>query len=77
MTGLGDIGTGKLIFDEGVVYQLSDERFIFNLMNFPKYDCFEMTNFFDILNKSYSLIEGVGENGGYNAQIMMSRLLKN
>lgn len=49
-------------------------KFIFNLMNFPKHSCFEMTNLFDILKKNYKLIEGVGENGGYHAQVFMSSL---
>lgn len=72
--GMQDIGTGKAIYDEGVVYEMSDEKFIFNLMNFQKHSCFDMTNLFDILNKSYTLIEGVGKEGGYHAQILMSRL---
>lgn len=55
--GLKDIGTGKIIFDEGVVYELSDDKFIFNLLNFPKHSCFSMTNIFDILDKQYKLIE--------------------
>ena len=49
--GLPDIGTGKIVFDEGVVYEMSDDKFIFDLMNFPKHACFQMTNIFDILNK--------------------------
>jgi hypothetical protein len=73
--GFKDIGTGRANFDEGVVYELSDEKFIFNLMNFEKHSCYEMTNIFDILNKSYSLVDGVGKYGGYHAQILISRLL--
>ena len=72
--GMKDIGTGKLTFNEGVVYEMSDDKFIFNLMNFPKHACFKMTNFFDILTKKYVLIEGVGENGGYHGQMLFSRL---
>lgn len=72
--GLKDIGTGKITFDEGVVYELSDDKFIFNLLNFPKHPCFNMTNIFDILDKRYKLIEGVGEDGGYHGQLMMTRL---
>ena len=34
--GLADIGTGKAEYDEGSVYELSDEKFIFNLMNFER-----------------------------------------
>ena len=72
--GLKDIGTGKITFDEGVVYELSDDKFIFNLLNFPKHPCFNMTNIFDILDKRYKLIEEVGEDGGYHGQLMMTRL---
>ena len=74
LMGMKDIRTGKITFDEGVVYEMSDDKFIFNLMNFPKHSCFEMTNLFDILKKNYKLIEGVGENGGYHAQVFMSSL---
>lgn len=75
LLGMPDLGTGKALFDQGVVYELSDEKFIFNLMNFEKHDSFPMTNIFDILNKKYILVEGVGEDGGYHGQILMSRLL--
>ena len=51
LMGLPDIGTGKIVFDEGVVCEMSDDKFIFDLMNFPKHACFQMTNIFDILNK--------------------------
>lgn len=75
LMGMKDIGTGKITFNEGIVYELSDDKFIFNLMNFPKHSCFNMTNIFDILNKQYTLIEGVGQDGGYHGQILMTRLL--
>lgn len=74
--GLKDIGTGKAVFDEGVVYELSDDKFIFNLMNFPKHSCFEMTNIFDILKKNYTIVKGCGADGGYHAQILLQRLLQ-
>ncbi len=71
--GFQDISTGKLQWDEkGVVYELSDDKFIFNLMNFEKHDEFEMNNIFDILKKKYSLVEGnSNESGGYHGQIML------
>lgn len=75
LLGLKDIGTGKANFDEGVVYELSDDKFIFNLMNFERHKCYPMTNIFDILNKSYTIVEGVGEYGGYHASILLPRLL--
>lgn len=75
LMGFGDLGTGKITYDEGVVYEFSDEKFIFNLMNFPKHDSFKMTNFFDILNNHYTIVEGCHDDiGGYHAMIMMSRL---
>lgn len=77
LLGLNDIGTGKATFDEGVVYELSDDKFIFNLMNFEKHSCFLMTNIFDILNRNFALVKGVGSDGGYHAQIFMSRLFQN
>lgn len=73
LMGMKDIRTGKIIYDDGVVYEMSDDKFIFNLMNFPKHACFEMTNLFDILKKNYKLIEGVGESGGYHAMLFLSK----
>lgn len=73
--GMPDLETGKIIFDEGMVYEMSDDKFIFDLMNFPKHSCFQMNNVFDILNKDYSLIEGTGKNGGYHALVLENRLL--
>lgn len=69
-----DFGTGKAEYDEGIVYEFSDEKFIFNLMNFEKHECYEMTNIFDILKKNYKLTVGVGKDGGYHASILMCRL---
>lgn len=74
LLGLKSLETGKVEFDEGVVYELSDDKFIFNLMNFTKHDCFEMTDIFEILNQTYNIVQGVGENGGYHASILMTSL---
>lgn len=71
-----DIQTTKLNFDEGVVYELTDDKFIFNLMNFDKHEIFKMNNIFDILDAKYKLIIGAGEDGGYHAQALMSNLFK-
>lgn len=76
LMGFSDIKTGSIRFDEGTVYELSDEKFVFNLMDFQKHSCFEMTNIFDICNKNYKLIIGAGESGGYHAQILMSTIFK-
>lgn len=73
--GLKDLQTGKAVFSEGVVYELSDEKFISNIMNFEKHSCYDMTNIFDILKKSYAIVEGVGEYGGYHASILLPKLL--
>ena len=72
--GMKSLDTGKETFDEGVVYEFSDDKFIFNLMNFEKHDCFPMTNIFEILNKNYTLVQGVGEMGGYHGQMLMAKL---
>lgn len=74
LIGMKDIRTGRIEFDEGVVYELSDDKFIYDLMNFEKHSCFEMTNLFDILKKDYMLVKGVGDDGGYHAQILMTSL---
>ena len=76
LLGYKDIGTGKVQFEEGVVYELSDDKFIFDLMNFTKHSCFVMTNIFDILKKDYTIVKGTGQDGGYHAQILMSRLFR-
>lgn len=76
MLGFADIATGKVDFEEGVVYEMSDDKFIYNLMNFPKHECYEMTNIFEILNKNYRLVEGVGKNGGYHSQIFMTNMFQ-
>ena len=76
LMGLADIQTGMLSFNEGIVYELSDEKFIFDLMNFPKHDGYKMTDIFDIYNSNYQLVTGVGEYGGYHAQILMNNLFK-
>lgn len=72
--GMKSLDTGKETFNEGVVYEFSDDKFIFNLMNFEKHDSFPMTNIFEILNKHYTLIQGVGKTGGYHAQMLMAKL---
>ena len=75
--GLNSIETGKLEFDDGTVYELSDEKFIFDLMNCKIHRGYKMTNMFDILTVNYELVTGVNEIGGYHGQIMMLKLLSN
>ena len=75
LMGYADIGTGKEIFNEGIVYEFSDDKFIFNLLNFEKHSCFDMTNIFDITKKNFSIVEGANDpTGGYHGQILLGRL---
>lgn len=77
LMGFKDLSTGKLTFDEGVVYEFSDDKFIFNLMNFEKHSCYPMSNILDILSKNYNIIEGVGSDGGYHFQILFGKMFEN
>lgn len=72
-----DMQTEKLNYDDGVVYHLSDDKFIFDLLNFEKPDEYVMNNIFDILEKNYKLIVGPGENGGFYAEALMKNLFRN
>ena len=73
--GLQHIDTGKIQYnDKKVVYELSDDRFIYNLMNFEKHKEFKMTNIFEILNKKYKIYNGVGDLGGYHGMILLNKL---
>lgn len=72
--GLKDIRTGVLHYDEGIVYQLSDEKFIYNLMNFEKHPSFNMTNIFEILEKKFKMFYGEDSEYRYNDFIMFSLL---
>ncbi len=74
LLGLADMETGTAHFEQGIVYELTDDRFIFDLLNFEKHDSFEMNNIFDIISPNFRLITGTGESGGYHAQMIMSRL---
>ena len=77
LLGLQDIQTGSVEFEEGIVYELSDDKFIFNLMNFEKHNCFRMNDIFDIYDKNYDLIIGAGSQGGYHAQVFMKNVFDN
>lgn len=76
LSGFTSLNTGKLELGEGVVYEFSDDKFIYNLVSFDKHDCYSMTNMFDMLNKNFTIIEGIGGSGGYHGQIMLINLLK-
>lgn len=77
LMGLSDIQTGKIDWDldgKKIVYELSDDKFIFNLLNFQKHDEFIMNNIFDILG-TYTLIEGCHDaSGGYHGQMALTRV---
>lgn len=60
-----DLQTAKLNYDEGVVYHLSDDKFIFDLLDFEKPNEYVMNNIFDILEKNYKLQVGPVANGGF------------
>lgn len=73
LMGFKDIDTGSLKFDDGMLYELTDENFIYDLTTiYTKYNN-EMNNIFDILSNDYKLISGVSEYGGYHGQIVMLR----
>ena len=75
LMGFKDINTGEIEFDEGIVYEFSDDKFIYNLMKFEKHECYPMTNIFEILKSNYSIVQGVGDMGGYHGQLVMLRTL--
>lgn len=72
-----DMQTAKLNYDEGVVYHLSDDKFIFDLLNFEKPNEYVMNNIFDILEKNSKLQVGPGENGGFYAEAFTTNLFRN
>ena len=80
MIGLSDISTGKIDWNEDgkmLVFELSDDKFIFNLCNFDKFPEFEMNNIFDVMNKNYSLVMGIHRNrGSFHENIVMTRMFK-
>lgn len=76
LAGFNSIETGKIAFDEGVVYEMSDNKFIYDLMNFEKHSVYDMNNIFDILNKNYRLVVGAGESGGYHSRLLMCKLFE-
>ncbi len=76
-TTTSDMQTAKLNYDDGVVYHLSDDKFIFDLINFDKPEEYIMNNIFDILEKNYKLIVGPGADGGFYAEAFIKNLYKN
>lgn len=72
-----DMQTIKINYDEGVVYHMSDDKFIFDLLKFEKPNEYVMNNIFDILEKNYKLQVGPGENGGFYADAFTTNIFRN
>lgn len=71
------LDTGKLVYDEGVVFELSDEKFIFHLMNFPPHEGKVSMNIKDILKKNYNLKSGRDlNNGGYHGEVVITKMFE-
>ena len=71
-----DMQTAKLKYDNGVVYHLSDDKFIFDLLNFEKPNEYVMNNIFDILEKNYELHVGPDTNGGFYGEALTTILFR-
>ncbi|EGO2744010.1 hypothetical protein DSH65_16030 [Enterococcus faecalis] len=76
MMGLGSLETGKMDWNEGVIFELSDEKFIFHLMNFDPHECYKSMNMMDILGKNYKLVSGQEVQGGYHGQFMIQKMFE-
>ncbi|MEQ7068740.1 hypothetical protein [Enterococcus avium] len=76
MMGLKSIDTGMLEYDEGIIFELSDEKFIFHLMNFTPHEQYRTLNRMDILEKKYELISGYDVEGGYHGLLMIQKMFE-
>lgn len=70
------LNTGTLHFKEGDLYEFSDDKFIYHLMNFECHPSEKEMNFWDILNDSYEFIPVSKKSGGYHGQLLLSQLLE-
>ncbi|MEK4948650.1 MULTISPECIES: hypothetical protein [Carnobacterium] len=78
MLGLGHLATGELTHDEGTIFELSDEKFIFHLMDFEPHEGYKSLNMMDLLNKTYTLVNGSDlQDGGYHGELMIQDMLFN
>jgi hypothetical protein len=77
MMGIGNLDTGKMDWDEGTIFELSDEKFIFHLMDFEPHECYRSMNMMDILGKSYKIVRGQEVQGGYHGQFMIQKMFEN
>lgn len=74
--GLGHLATGVMTYDEGVIFVLSDEKFIFHLMDFEPHEGYKSLNMMDLLNKTYTLVSGRDlHDGGYHGHFMIQEML--
>lgn len=80
LMGLSDIPTGKIDWNgdgKMIVYEMSDDKFIFNLCNFEKFPEFEMNNIFDVTKKNYTLVTGIhGGKGSFHKSLELSHLFE-
>ena len=75
--GLGHLTTGVMTYEEGVIFVLSDEKFIFHLMDFEPHEGYRSLNMMDLLNKTYTLVSGRDlHDGGYHGHFMIQEMLK-
>ncbi|WP_130819431.1 hypothetical protein [Anaerococcus vaginimassiliensis] len=72
-----DMQTAKLNYDNGVVYHLSYDKFIFDLLNFEKPNKYFMNNIFDILEKNYKLQVKSVEKDGFYSEAFITNLFRN
>jgi len=68
--------TGKIEYDEGIIFEFSDDKFIFHLMNFKPHKGKKSMNMMDILNKNYKLVKGSEIDGGYHSDLMIEHFLR-
>ncbi|MCU9756312.1 hypothetical protein [Enterococcus faecalis] len=77
MMGMSNLDTGKMDWNEGTIFELSDEKFIFHLMDFEPHECYKSMNMMDILGKSYKIVRGQEVQGGYHGQFMIQKMFEN
>lgn len=76
--GFSHLEAGEVSYDEGTTFELSDDKFIFHLMNFEPHEGYKSLNMMDLLNKTYILINGSDlHDGGYHGQLMIQELFSN
>lgn len=75
--GMRSLDTGEIEYDEGIIFELSDEKFIYHLMDFDPHISKKSMNMMDILNKQYKLVNGYDVGGGYHADLMVQKVLSN